>query len=71
METATQQRLQIDLKRNRAVKYATMVVCELSQAGYIASHCYSEAVHHLAEIFYKEDVEITTSTTRRANPDNV
>lgn len=65
METAEQQRLEINVKRNRAGQYATMIIHELSQQGYIADRCCSDAIYYLADLFYRQDVEITTEEQRR------
>lgn len=67
METATQQGLRIDVKRNRAIQQATQLIHELSQAGYIADFCRSAATYRLADLFYKHGVEITTEEQRRVD----
>lgn len=64
MQTATQQGLKLDLKRNRARQYATMLIHELQERGHIAPSCRSEAIYDLTELFYKEGVEITTDQQR-------
>ncbi len=65
MQTATQARLMLDVKLNRARQYATMIVHELSEGGYLPSRCLGEAREHLTDIFYREDVEITTAEQRK------
>lgn len=62
--TAKQESLTLDIKRNRANQYATMMVHELLYGGYIAPRVASECTHHLANLFYRHDVEITTAEQR-------
>lgn len=66
MTTATEAMLKIDVRKNRARQYAVQLVHELSEGGFIADACRSGAAVHLAEIFYKQDVEITTAEQRHA-----
>ena len=63
--TALQRRVELDTKMHRANQYATMLIHELSEAGFIADFCRHEAVYHLAQLFYKQDIEITTEEQRR------
>lgn len=65
MQTATQQRVELDVKRNRAVQEATLLINWLRESGYIAPACMREAVYDLAEMFHKEGVEITTEEQRK------
>jgi hypothetical protein len=64
METATQQTIRLDIKRNRAQQNAQMLVRELVQGGYLADRCQRDAISHLADVFYRLDVEITTAEQR-------
>lgn len=64
MNTALQASIAIDIRRNRANLYATQLIHELVQGGYIADRCRSEAMYHLAELFYRQEVEITTAEQR-------
>ncbi len=62
--TATKAAIHLDIKKNRARQYAFMLIHELVEGGYIPSRCRKEAEWHLAEMFYKNDVEITTAEQR-------
>ena len=63
METATNARLQLDIKRNRARQYATMIVMEMQ--AHIPESSRREAIYDLANMFEKADVEITTAEDRK------
>ena len=63
MTTATQARLTIDVRENKARQQAAMVIHEMRD--FIPDYCKREASRHLAELFYREDVEITTAQARR------
>jgi len=58
-------RLELDVKRNRAHQDATLLISWLRDRGCIAPACSREAVHVLAEEFYKHGVEITTEEQRK------
>ena len=55
----------LDLKRNRADRQAAMLIEELYRAGYLAEQCTGDARGHLAHLFYRLDVEITTGEERK------
>lgn len=63
-ETATGQKVRLDIKRNRALQQASSIIHELFQGGYIADYCRAEAIRHLSDTFYRLDVEITTAEQR-------
>ena len=61
-KSAVSQALAIDVNKLRARQSASMIIHSLHD--FIPSGCFSQAEYHLYEIFLKEDVMITTKTSR-------
>ncbi len=64
-KSALSQSIAIDHKKIIARQQSIQIAYMLRD--FIPQACFSEAIYHLNDVFYREEVEITTKTTREIN----